>query len=83
MLFWKLRSTIICHLCIVLFLFLWQSLTNIAVGFPGSSVAKNLPAKQETQVRSLGWEDTPEKEMAIHCNILAGGNPMNRGAWWP
>ena len=26
---------------------------------------------QETQVQSLGWEDALEKEMAIHCRILA------------
>ena len=26
---------------------------------------------QETQVRSLGWEDPLEKEMAIHSSILA------------
>ena len=26
---------------------------------------------QETQVRSLGWEDTLEKEMATHSSILA------------
>ena len=26
---------------------------------------------QETQVRSLGQEDTMEKEMATHANILA------------
>ena len=32
---------------------------------------KNLPAVQETQVRSLMWEDPPEKEMAIHSSILA------------
>ena len=25
---------------------------------------------QETLVRSLGWEDPPEKEMAIHSSIL-------------
>ena len=25
----------------------------------------------ETQVRSLGWEDTLEKEMATHSSILA------------
>ena len=41
----------------------------------------NLPAMQETQVRSLGWEDSLEKEMAIHSNILAWGNLMDRGAW--
>ena len=32
---------------------------------------KNLPAKQKTQVRSLGWEDPLEKEMAMHSSILA------------
>ena len=32
---------------------------------------KHLPAMQETQVRSLGWEDTLEKEMATHSSILA------------
>ena len=32
---------------------------------------KNLPAVQETQVRSLGWEDPLEKEMATHPSILA------------
>ena len=37
--------------------------------FPQS--LKNLPAVQETQVRSLGWEDPLEKEMATHSNILA------------
>ena len=31
----------------------------------------NLPAMQETQVRSLGWEDSLEKEMATNSNILA------------
>ena len=32
---------------------------------------KRLPAMQETRVRSLGWEDPLEKEMAIHSSILA------------
>ena len=31
----------------------------------------NLPAMQETWVRSLGWEDPLEKEMATHSSILA------------
>ena len=26
---------------------------------------------QETQVRSLGWEDPLEEKMAIHSNVLA------------
>ena len=32
---------------------------------------KNLPAKQETQVQSLGWEHTVEKGMATHSRVLA------------
>ena len=32
---------------------------------------KNLPAMWETWVRSLGWEDLLEEEMAIHSSILA------------
>ena len=32
---------------------------------------KNLPAMQETQVPSLGWEDPLEKRMATHLSILA------------
>ena len=31
---------------------------------------KNLPAKQETQIQPLGWEDSLEKEMAAHSNIF-------------
>ena len=41
---------------------------------------KRLPAMQETQVRSLGWEDPLEKEMATHSSILAWRIPMDRGA---
>ena len=32
---------------------------------------KLLPAMRETLVRSLGWEDSLEKEMATHSSILA------------
>ena len=34
-------------------------------------MVKNLPAVQETWVRSLDWEDSLEKEMATHSSILA------------
>ena len=44
-------------------------------GFPGGSVVKNPPAKQETQVRSLGQEDSLEKEMATHSSLLAWKMP--------
>ena len=43
---------------------------------------KRLPAMQETQVQSLGWEDPLEKEMATHSSILGLENPMDREAWW-
>ena len=46
-----------------------------------AQILKNLPAVQETQVRSLGQEDPPEKGMAIHSSILAWSIPMDRGAW--
>ena len=32
---------------------------------------KNLPAMQETQVLSLGWEDPLEEEMATYFSIFA------------
>ena len=41
---------------------------------PASLVAqtvKCLPADRETRVRSLGWEDPLEKEMATHSGTLA------------
>ena len=36
-----------------------------------AQTVKNLPARQETRVQSLGWEDPLEKEMAAHSSILA------------
>ena len=35
-----------------------------------AQLVKNLPARQETPVQSLGWEDPLEKEMAAHSSIL-------------
>ena len=35
---------------------------------------------QETQVQSLGQEDTLEKEMTTHSSILAWKDPMDVGA---
>ena len=55
------------------FLHTVQSLNVSSMG-GGSLVAqlvKNLPAMRETRVQSLGWEDPPEKEMAIPSIILA------------
>ena len=44
----------------------------------GGSVVKNLPAKQETWVWSLDWEDPLEKEMETHSSILAWEIPWKR-----
>ena len=41
------------------------------MGFPRGSVIRNLPAKQETWVESLGWEDPLQKEMATYSSIVA------------
>ena len=41
------------------------------VGFLVAQIVKNLPAVQETWVRSHGQEDPLEKGMAIHSSILA------------
>ena len=46
-----------------------------------AQTVKNLPATQETRVRSLDQEDLLEKEMAAHSTILAWGTPMDREAW--
>ena len=45
-------------------------------GFPGGSVVKNLPAKQEMRGRSLGWEDPLEEDMATHSSIRAWRSPL-------
>ena len=42
---------------------------------PGGSLIKNLLAKQETPVHSLGQEDPLEKELPTHSSILAGRIP--------
>ena len=57
------------------------------MGFPRSSVVKNLPTK-DAWVRFLGQKDPLEKEMATHSSIfaweiqgqksLAGYNPWGR-----
>ena len=36
-----------------------------------AQLVKNLPARKETWIRSLGWEDPLEKGTATHSSILA------------
>ena len=46
-----------------------------------AQTVKNLPAMQETQVRSLGREDLRRKEMATYFSYSCLENSMGRGAW--
>ena len=52
---------------------LWDSLV--------AQLVKNLPAKGETWVWSLHWEDLLEEGMVTHPSILAWSIPTDRGAW--
>ena len=46
------------------------------MGLPGWLRGKEFICQvQERQVRSLGWEDSLEEEMATHCSIPAWGIP--------
>ena len=60
--------------CLSVFNKYWASLVG--------QMVKNLPVMQETGVRSLGWENPLEEEMATHFSILSWRIPMDRGAWW-
>ena len=55
---WEIRIDIYALLCIE-----WDSLV--------AQTVKRLPTMRETRVRSLGWEDPLEKEMATHSSALA------------
>ena len=44
---------------------------KLGCGSLEAQMIKRLPAMQETRVRSLGWEDPLEKEMATHSTTLA------------
>ena len=45
-----------------------------------AQTVENLPAMQETWVRSLGWDDPLEKGMATHSSILAWRIPWTEGS---
>ena len=60
--------------CKVLSSVFFQSKLFGSLGCPDRLVVKNPPAMQETQetgVRSLGWEDPLEEEMATHSGMFA------------
>ena len=47
-------------------------------GFSDGSVVKNLPAMQNMCIQSLSQEDSLEKEMVTHSNILAWRIPWTQ-----
>ena len=44
----------------------------VLVTFLVAQLVNNSPAMQKTWVRSVGWEDPPEKGKATHSSILRG-----------
>ena len=58
----------------------WLSILQLKAEEGASLLAqlvKNLPAMQETWVRSLGWEDPLEMGTATHSSILAWRIPWS------
>ena len=47
-----------------------------------AQTVKNPPVMQETWVRSMGWEDPLEEDMATHSGILPWRILMERGVGW-
>ena len=73
---WSLNTSIIIYTVRLNVLYLQNEIYNIySMDLPTASVVKNLPAKQETGVWFLDWEDPLEKEMATHFSILAWRSP--------
>ena len=56
-----------------------EFLIHLSMASLVAQMVKNLPAKQETWVRSLGQEDLLEEEMANHSSILAQRIPWIEG----
>ena len=53
----------------------------ISKGSPVAELVKTLSPLQKTQVQFLGWEDTLEKELAIHTSFLAWKIPWIEEPW--
>ena len=56
----------------------WNLNTAKAMTYLVAQTLKGLPTTWETWVRSLGWEDLLEKEMATHSSILAWKTPWTK-----
>ena len=68
---------------------IWWWAGALPGGFPGGAEVRNrftmqdsLPAMQETQLRSLGQEDSPGEGNDNPLQHSSLENPVDRGAWW-
>ena len=61
------RSVHMCVVCLCVFTYIYCCARASLV----AQMVKRLPAMKETWVRSLGWEDPLEKEMATYSSIIA------------
>ena len=55
------------------------TIQNTTSGFPVAQTVKDPPAVRETQVRSVGGEDSLEEAMAAHSSVLAWRIPWTEG----
>ena len=71
----QVYSKVIHILQLYIYTHIWASLV--------AQMVKNLFAMQKTRVRSLGWEDPLEEEMATHPNILTWEIPWTEKGYSP
>ena len=61
---------------------IWQNMEQRKLAddetFLVTQMVKHLPTMRETQIRSLGWEDPLEKEMAMHLWYSCLENPKDK-----
>ena len=61
---------------------IWGQVNSLEICFLMAQKVKNTPAKRDTWIRFLGWEDPLEEGMATHSSSLAWRIPIDRGTWW-
>ena len=62
--------------------FIFKGYASFSKDFPGGSVLKNLPAKQETTHSIPGSGRSPKERDGNPLQYSCLGNPMDRGAYW-
>ena len=54
---------------------------RVTFTFLVAQMVRNLPAMQETQIQSVGWEDSLGEGNGYPLQYSSLENPMDRGAW--